>query len=146
MNPPACDEYGAGSYFIMISSGLNIVLGTFAMLLAASDGASFCKYSGSPLDLKMCFGYTAAAMFFVILWNGMTLGNAAAATVTDSLTLEAIIGEYRRSDPTEEKFAPYEDLEGLFGYLASVFSILSYSNISLVWWGGMWTLTMFFSL
>lgn len=135
MNPPECDEYGPGSYLIMVTSGINVVIGTLAILLAVVDGISFCRFRGAPLDLKMCFGYTAAAMFFVVLWNGATLGNAAAARVSTSLILEAIIGEYRRSDPTEEKFAPYEDLEGLFGYMASVFSILSYSNISLVWWG-----------
>ena len=120
----------------MVTSGLNVVLGLYAMFLALFDGLSFFRFPNAPKDLKMCFAFTAFAMLCVILWNGMTLGNAAAADVTSDLVLEAIIGEYRRSDDTEEKFAPYEDLEGLFGYLASVFSVLSYSNISLVWWGG----------
>lgn len=135
-NPPLCDTFGLSTYLLIGTSVVNLLIASYGLVLATLDGRTFYLYPGSTLDLKLCFLFTALAMLFVILWNIITLANAAAADVTSSLTLEAIIGEFRRSDPTEKKFAPYEDIEGLFSYLAPVFGVLSYSNISLLWWDG----------
>ena len=140
-NPPECDEFGASTYFLIVTSVINMLIGVYALALAVRDGTTFFLYPGSTLDLKLCFAFTALAMLFVVLWNIMTLANATSAEVTSTLTLEAIIGEFRREDPTEQKFAPYEDIEGFFSYLAPVFSVLSYSNISLLWWDGEWLST-----